>query len=213
MKLVLLSDTHSFNGRMQHPIPAGDVLVHAGDLASRGTFAECQAALDWLNTAPCEHIVVIAGNHDFAFEKPAVKAQLDFGRVTYLENSAATVAGLKIWGSPVQPEFMDWAFNVPRGPAIKKYWDAIPGGLDVLITHGPPFGFLDRSNPPMSEPLGCRDLFAAVMRAKPKLHVFGHIHGGYGFQHYDGINFVNASICDERYRPCREPWALEVPNL
>ena len=207
MKLVLISDTHSMHDKVK--LPDGDVLVHAGDLTGMGTVAECQQALNWLDKQPHKHVVFVAGNHDFAFERK--KEQLDFWRLTYLENSSITIDGKVFYGSPVQPWFMDWAFNVQRGPAIKKYWDMIPTGVDVLITHGPPAQILDQSAPHKNtDHLGCDDLLSRVLQVKPEVHVFGHIHGGRGHKNFEGTNFYNATVVDESYRVVHEPFVVEI---
>lgn len=207
MKLVLISDTHSWNEAVS--VPSGDVLVHAGDLSGTGSMKECQAALDWLNSLPHEQIVSIAGNHDFAFEREYLKAKLNLGRVQYLENSSVTIDGVHFYGSPVQPEFMNWAFNVPRGPAIKKYWDMIPEHVDVLVTHGPPMGILDMSSR-NGDHLGCEDLIKQVEISLPRVHVFGHIHGGYGHREYRGVNFFNASVVNEAYKVSNPAHVFEL---
>ena len=111
---------------------------------------------------------------------------------------------MRIWGSPQQPRFLDWAFNVDRGPAIREYWDMIPLETDILITHGPPFGTLDKIAP-SGEHLGCEELAIAAQRVRPKLHVFGHIHSGHGTCERDGIQCVNAAILDENYRIAYSP--------
>ena len=134
-------------------------------------------------------------------------------KIRYLENGSCEFGGLKFWGSPVQPEFMDWAFNVKRGPDIKKYWDMIPDDTDVLITHGPPWGLLDQIRPGREvEHLGCGELLKAVRRVKPKLHVFGHIHGGYGSFKEGPTQFVNASLLNEAYRPVNAPIVVEFQS-
>jgi Icc-related predicted phosphoesterase len=209
MKLVLISDTHTFH--KQVTLPEGDVLIHAGDMGLRGSASEIQPCLDWLNRQPHKHVVAIAGNHDFAFER--CPELLKLGRINYLENSSINIDGKNFYGSPVQPWFMDWAFNVQRGAAIKKYWDMIPeaGLVDVLITHGPPMGILDVTAPQYGgEHVGCEDLMKQVEISLPALHVFGHIHGGYGKRTYRGIDFYNASICDEDYKAVNKPWVVEI---
>jgi Icc-related predicted phosphoesterase len=204
MKLILISDTHGY----QMPLPDGDILIHAGDLTGSGSVSQCQRELNWLNTQPHKHVVIIAGNHDFAFEQSHKKDQLDFGRIVYLCNSEATVEGIRIYGSPVQPRFMDWAFNVERGEAIRKYWDMIPNNVDVLVTHGPPMGILDQAS--LGSPhLGCEELALAVDRVKPRLHMFGHIHGGRGYKNFNGTEFFNASMVNEAYQPVHEAWEVE----
>jgi Icc-related predicted phosphoesterase len=111
----------------------------------------------------------------------------------YLEHSAITLAGLRFWGCPVTPVLPHMAFAVERGAASKKFWDKIPVGTDVLITHGPPFGILDKEDI-WREHMGCVQLNKAVQRVRPRLHVFGHIHGGRGREEgTNGTCFVNCA--------------------
>lgn len=207
MKLVLISDTHGYKPEL----PDGDILLHGGDLTSNGSVWECQKALDWLNAQPHKHIVVVAGNHDFAFEEAkSVTKTFDLGRIHYLEDSEITVEGLRIYGSPFTPLFMDWAFMVPRGEAIRKVWNDIPTGLDILITHGPPKGILDQGAPHFnSEHIGCEELAVAIERVKPRLHMFGHIHGSHGYTNFNGTEFFNCSMVSEAYRPIYSAWEVE----
>ena len=209
MKVVLISDTHGF----QPQVPDGDILIHAGDLTMRGTHGQVTEAGNWLNSLPHKYKVVIAGNHDWLFEKNLSEAKTLLGTdIIYLENSDITIEGIKIYGSPVQPRFFDWAFNVNRGDAIRHYWDMIPTDTDILVTHGPPRQVLDQSNAKLhTEHCGCDDLFSAIERIRPKIHVFGHIHGGYGKQEMTfGTTCYNASIVDEAYHVRNKPWVLEI---
>jgi len=209
MRLVCLSDTHLRTGRLD--VPAGDVLLHAGDLTERGEGHEVREALAWLASLPHHHKVLIAGNHDFLFEQEpeAARALLaEFPSLTYLQDSEATVGGLRVWGSPWQPRFFDWAFNLDRGEPLARVWARIPSGVDVLLTHGPPAGILDRTTD--GRLVGCADLLAAVRRARPRLHVFGHIHEAYGRLDRDGTAFVNASTCDRLYRPVHPPIVVDL---
>lgn len=204
MRLVLISDTHNQHGALN--LPRGDVLVHAGDFTMRGTEDEVETFGSWLGAQPFEHKVVVAGNHDFLFERePARARSLLPGDVHYLQDSEVTLGGLRFWGSPWQPWFMDWAFNLQRGPDLAAKWALIPDGIDVLITHGPPQGTADRTV--NGEDVGCADLAAAMDRVKPRLSVFGHIHEGYGV--YE--DRVNAAICDQKYRLANRPIAVDLP--
>jgi hypothetical protein len=128
--------------------------------------------------------------------EPNPGAAKELSNAIYLENSGMELLGLKFWGSPIQPEFNNWAFNVARGAAIQPYWQMIPEGTDVLVTHGPPFGVLDKSFPSTSN-LGCEELTKAVEQIRPRPNIFGHIHGGYGQMAANGTQFVNASVVDE----------------
>lgn len=212
MKIVAISDTHEKHEQVK--LPEGDVLVHAGDLTFQGHVREVQFALDWLNAQPHKDIVLIAGNHDFCFEHESLKAKLNFGRIHYLEDSGVEIDGKKFWGSPVQPWFHDWAFNRFRGPEIQRHWDLIPDDTDVLITHGPPQGVLDQAAPRQgSDNLGCEMLTQTLLSGrlkKVKLHIFGHIHGGYGMELSKGIFFANASVVDEAYRVKNAPIVFEL---
>lgn len=122
-----------------------------------------------------------------------------------------TIEGIKLWGSPWQPWFFDWAFNLQRGPEIARKWDLIPDDIHVLATHGPPHGVLDKTSRRPPQSVGCEALLERVA-ALPvlKLHVFGHIHEGYGTLVRGGCTFVNASICDVRYSPVNSPVTLDL---
>jgi Icc-related predicted phosphoesterase len=210
MRVVCISDTHGKHRDFE--IPDGDLLVFAGDLMNGGYEDEVSLVRDfnaWLGGLPHKHKVVIAGNHDRLFESNPKYAQSLITNATYLENSGTEIGGFKIWGSPQQPEFCNWAFNVPRGEAIRKYWDLIPEDTDILITHGPPWGCLDKAHP-MHGHLGCADLTQALRRVSPQLHVFGHIHGGYGRSGSGKDISVNASLVDEAYRPTHKPIVVEL---
>jgi Icc-related predicted phosphoesterase len=203
MRLVLLSDTHNQQALLN--LPAGDALVHAGDFTMGGTEAEIAAFGGWLAAQPHPHKIVVAGNHDFLFEREPERARsLLPADVHYLRDSEVTVGGLRFWGAPWQPWFLDWAFNLRRGEEIAAKWALIPEGVDVLITHGPPRGIADRTV--NGEEVGCADLGTAMARVKPRLAVFGHIHEGYGI-HGDRIN---AAICDEKYRPVHPPVVVDL---
>ena len=189
--VVCISDTHCTTP----PLPPGDLLVHAGDLTDKGDFEELQAQIDWLKAQCHQHKIVIGGNHDRLLDKQYVerfpdricesegkaKADLDWGDVIYLENSPITLdfAGgdggrrkLTVYGCPLTPMCGTFAFQYPP---IREVWEGrVPDGTDLLLTHGPPRGHLD------SPWQGCPQLLAEICRVRPKLVVFGHIHGARG---------------------------------
>lgn len=208
MKIVAISDTHNKHALLQ--LPLGDVLVHAGDVSGRGNEKEILDFLNWFAKQPHKHKIFIAGNHDFYFEKyPQTEIYKTLrSEVIYLNDSGITLEGVNFWGSPVQPWFYDWAFNRRRGPEIKKHWDLIPANTNVLITHGPPLGILDRTV--TGQHVGCEDLLAAIEKVKPHYNVFGHIHEAYGVLEKKGTIYINASVLNENYRLVNEPVVFEV---
>ncbi|MGA2079632.1 MAG: metallophosphatase domain-containing protein [Holophaga sp.] len=209
MRLVLISDTHTRQGL---DLPGGDLLVHAGDATSTGTREQVRRFLDWFAAQPHGRKVFIAGNHDWLFQRdPKAAAELVAAHpgLTYLQDAGAGIDGLRFWGSPWQPEFCDWAFNLPRrGEALRAVWRRIPPDVDVLVTHGPPHGFLDQVG--SGEHLGCEELRLRLGAVHPRLHVFGHIHDGYGTAFSGPTLMVNASTCDEAYRPVNRPVVVDL---
>lgn len=206
MRIVCISDTHMTHDKLV--IPDGDVLVHAGDLCGHGTVAEVERFDTFLATLPHRHKVVIAGNHDWCFERAPIEARAALVHATYLQDSGVELDGIRFWGSPWQPEFLSWAFNLPRGAKLREKWDLIPEGTDVLVTHGPPFGIGDRCFD--GREVGCPELLAAIDRIGPRLHVSGHIHEGYGERRRGQTLCINASSCDLRYRPVQPPIVVDL---
>jgi predicted phosphohydrolase len=205
MRIVCLSDTHTRHARIA--VPDGDLLVHTGDFSGRGKEGEIRAFDAWLGTLPHRHKVIIAGNHDFAFEDdPSARGWIQ--HAVYLEDEGLEIEGLRIWGSPWQPRFFDWAFNLDRGAPLRAVWAKIPEGIDILLTHGPPHRILDRTA--RGQEVGCEQLREAVFRVRPQLHVFGHIHEAHGEEFVDGVQFVNASCCNLDYRPTQAPIVVDI---
>lgn len=212
-----MSDTHDRLAEYPFPIPDGDIFIHAGDFTVVGLAEEIKRFDRFLGTLPHKHKIVIAGNHDLMFEgKENARARKLITNAQYLQDSAVTVEGLKIYGSPWQPEFFNWAFNLPRGYLLEKKWRKIPENTDILVTHCPPHGILDSL--PHGTHIGCEDLESRIGQLNLKLHVFGHIHHSYGilekawWQDQEGpcTKFVNAAICDETYRPTRQPIVVDL---
>lgn len=209
-RIVCISDTHLVHERSHWPVPDGDILLHAGDATRMGTPEEIERFNQWFCGLPHPHKVFVAGNHDFGFQTDPShsRALLDPG-IHYLEDSSVELDGLTIWGSPWTPKFFAWAFMLRRGASIRAKWELIPDDIDVLITHGPPLGILDRTRRGVDA--GCADLLAEVTeRIHPRLHLFGHIHEGYGRHDRDGQCFVNASSCDVQYRLVNPPILVEL---
>lgn len=211
MKLVMISDTHGDHGELN--VPDGDVLIHCGDYSATGAAHDLVYFNTWLGTLPHKHKLVVSGNHDGYAENNNYLARKLFFNATYLENEMVEIDGYKFWGSPITPEFNNWHFMRKRGDEIARVWEQIPDNIDVLITHGPPLGILDQidaKNVYKSQHLGCYDLLYHTKRVKPKIHCFGHIHGGYGIMEVEGTKFINCASMTEMYSIEHEPLVAEI---
>lgn len=213
MKIVAVSDMH---GQLPE-IPACHLLLLAGDLCPVRNHAPGYQAnwldtvfRDWLQNQQARHIVGIAGNHDFVFERePGLVPDLPW---SYLQDSGEQWEGLKIWGTPWQPWFFDWAFNGDE-VQLQRQWDLIPKQTDILLVHGPPQGFGDR----VWEKggwvhTGCKHLLRRIEEIQPFLVVFGHIHEGRGQWRLGKTILANVTLLDERYKRVYEPWLWEMAN-
>jgi Icc-related predicted phosphoesterase len=210
MKLVCISDTHSLHRRIRE-IPDGDVLIHAGDCLGQGTLENIEDLNDWLGTLPHRHKILIAGNHDWAFQETPEQAQQALTNAVYLEDSGVEIEGIRFWGSPWTPTFLDWAFMLERGEPLQQKWQLIPENTDVLITHGPPRGIGDEANLGFkSQNVGCDDLLARIQELALKAHIFGHIHEGYGEYPQGQATLINTSTCNARYEPLNSPIVLDL---
>lgn len=222
LRIVAISDTHNYHGNLI--VPECDLLVHTGDMSGLGYLHEIKKFLEWFDKQPAKHKVLICGNHDFLFQKgpeTIVEILEEFPDIHYLQDSSVEIEGYKIYGSPWQPWFHNWAFNAPQndgGSFLKEKWSKIPDDTDILLTHGPPFKTLDEVAWPPGARAGCKELLERVMKLKPALHVFGHIHEQGGKQktwyHDDGSQtlFINASNSNYKHRVELQPIYLELPK-
>jgi Icc-related predicted phosphoesterase len=212
-KIVFISDTHNKHKHltskgMGNILGSGDYLIHAGDCTSMGHKHEINGFLDWFSNTDFKHKIFIAGNHDFGFEQQTdIDQEYKDKGVIYLFDNDVTIDGIKFYGSPWQPEFHDWAFNLPRGEELAAKWEKIPDDVDILITHGPAYGILDYA--PIGGHVGCEELYRKIAEVKPKIHVCGHIHDSYGQKTMGGIEFLNASTLNDRYEYAHKPIVVE----
>lgn len=212
ISITMISDTHNRHRGIPN-IGFGDLIIHAGDATSMGKSHEIENFLKWYGQRDYETKVLIAGNHDWGFETDPDRFSdmASLYGVTLLNDSGTEYRGIKIWGSPVQPEFHGWAFNRARTKEevvttghsfIGPHWQAIPDDVDIIVTHGPAYGILDQTR---LGPAGCRLLLDRISEVKPALHVCGHIHSGRGIMNSPDTVFINASSLDEQYRPYDNP--------
>jgi len=233
MKFICISDTH-----LKHPdlskYPA-DCIIHAGDATMNGTLKEIARFLEWFGSLNYEYKIMIPGNHDFLFEESfeICKILCEEKNITCLNDSvrflprttlskeelekpfdphSTVIDGgrIKVWGSPVTPRFYDWAFNRVRGDAIQRHWDMIPENVDILITHGPPANTGKLSVVLSGEDVGCENLKNTILAKKPKYHIFGHIHEGYGILKTENTTYINCSVLNRSYQLVNDPVVFEI---
>src|SRR5882762_1685725 len=202
-RLILISDTHDI---FYPELPEGDILIHAGDVSLSGGIEETGRFFRWFRAQPHKYKICIGGNHDAALASlPVIFSKTG---IDYLNDSFVDVDGLRIAGSPVSRKFGHICAFAKFGQELDRHWENLDHS-DILVTHGPPYGILDTCSPGEHN-LGDEALRVAVERIKPKVHVFGHIHGGYGIKELNGTTFVNAAILDESYNGTHEPLVIEI---
>lgn len=206
MRIVAIADTHKEYKKLK--LPEGDILIHAGDFDVYRYDEELKHLNWWLGELNFKYKIVIAGNHDGYCEDKSVRyIEQHLTNAIYLENTAITIKDIKIYGSPITPKFGKWAFMRERGKQINSYWQMIPKDTDILITHGPPYEILDKTSFHYGgKNAGCSDLRDIVLnKVRPKYHIFGHIHNGYGTKKINGTTFINCSVMDEEYNLVNKP--------
>lgn len=207
MDVVLMADTHELHREVD--VPFGDLLIHAGDFSmlSRSE-RSIRDFNEWLGELPHPHKVVVPGNHEFFLEQDPAKRSF-LSNATVLINEGMEVEGLKVWGSPVLSS-RGGAFGLSDPQDRKRHWKRM-GNVDILITHGPPAGILDMADQD-SESLGDPQLLEAVQRMPPLLHVYGHVHGGYGQQVIGETHFINCALLGVDGELAFRPVRVRIPR-
>jgi len=229
-RITLISDTHAKHNQVTKDLPGGDILIHAGDFMTSGYSPyEAEEFFKWFDAIDSyETKIFIAGNHDRIMQTDPDWVKMVLARyktIDYLQDKELDLhfddpygdypeRNIRVYGSPWQPEFYDWAFNLPRNSEeLKTRWDAIPSNSDILVTHGPAFGYLDIPGGGQNIRVGCEMLRHRVDEIRPKIHVFGHIHGSYGHYFNGHTHFFNASVLNERYAYANLPFNIEWDNV
>jgi Icc-related predicted phosphoesterase len=168
-RLVLMSDLHD----RPATVPAGDVLVLAGDVFCGDDRASLQSDLRWVASLGFKRVLMTLGNHDLNLrhllntQPKMAHRMLGAAGITLLRDAEVVIEGIRFFG-------VDWRSTA----TIPK--------CDVLISHEPPAGILDGG-------IGCPVLRRAMLAAKPRLHVFGHCHEHAGHSTLGGTHFYNAA--------------------
>jgi Icc-related predicted phosphoesterase len=233
VRLVFISDTHEMHEAVR--IPPCDILVHCGDATGVGRVDQLERFAAWCRKlkrrGDVREVVFVAGNHDILLDAAhplTVKSGLHtraleaLDGVTYLRDQAATIFGVRFYGSPWTPKFYDWAFMLVDEADGERVFSRVPAGMDVLVTHGPPHRMMDEC--PDGRRVGSISLLAVTTTQAPRIHAFGHIHHSYGSE-WDagwlgdgdvprlpdgGRCWINASICTEAYKPTNAPIVVDL---
>ena len=234
MRIVALSDQHGF----LPDIPPCHLLIVAGDVCPDrfGPFMavhdpyQQQAWFDrevrlWVGSAPATHKLLTWGNHDwcgqvcsFRSDSPARALSTDLqilvDEVTTVPLSADASGQVSVWATPWSNRFMRWAFmKEPRD--LEPVYAAIPSGIDILVSHQPPYGYGDHTcnlDSSRVEHVGSRELLAAIEKVRPRIVICGHVHGGFGRYEHQGISIYNVSVVDESYRLVNAPTVIDLPD-
>lgn len=198
-------------------LKGGDLLIVTGDLTASDKSFQYIEFYKWLEKQEYRKKIVIPGNHDNYFQKCNTFSPAPFADelATYLCDSGTEFEGLKIWASPWTKKFEGqnpkaMAFCLDTDEELEEKWKLIPDDIDILITHGPPYGILDKTE--KNKHVGCRRLREHVIgRVKPKLHIFSHIHErGAREIYFVTTKFINCSIMNERYKPVNKPARIQL---
>jgi Icc-related predicted phosphoesterase len=235
-KIVAISDIH---GELLKDLPNGDILTISGDICPVNGSHSPTNQMYWLKnhffpwcdnlirTKQFGDIVFIAGNHDFVFKKASIATEGDFymdlpSGVHYLQDSEININGIHIYGTPWTPTFGNWAWMVGED-MLKLFFEKIPPNMDILLSHGPAFGWNDTiMQYQETDHLGSPALRDAILRASPSYVLQGHIHSGNHIptkipsrfndhlDSFDMTSIVNVSILDENYIVAYKPFIFTI---
>lgn len=206
MIIDIVSDLHG-----KYPtLEGGDLLILAGDYTASDTEIQYRVFRDWLRSLDYKKKIMVGGNHDMCLFNKSFPFDDEWLGATWLNDSGCEYEGLKLWGSPwtawfkgINPHCKAWTLTGDE--KLAKKWALIPDDTDILITHSPPLGILDEViHDDKFECVGSESLLYRVLTIKPKFHIFGHIHEGYGRHEANDIEFINASHMDANYFPANK---------
>ncbi|HOT74064.1 MAG TPA: metallophosphoesterase [Bacteroidales bacterium] len=161
--IFAFSDTHGNHRHLQVPENA-DIVICAGDAVEddlKGV--EYDDFISWFGALPAKWKLFVPGNHELSFDLNQANdiiRKFEAAGITVLQDAVEDCDGVIIGTVSGNARIAD---------------EDIPIDLDILVTHYPPYGVLD-------EDLGSPEILNFVLKAKPKWHLFGHIHATEGQQ-------------------------------
>lgn len=206
MRIVCFSDTHGLEDQIQ--IPDGDALIFCGDLCCGGRIEEYYRFAQFMRKQKHSLKIIVAGNHDWLFQREPQQAKQIFEGVTWLHDNAISIGRDTIYGTSWQPTFFNWAFNRTE-QELSELYSRIFFETTVLVTHCPPYEVLDVNR----DGQNCGSV-ALKERANNlpylRYHLFGHIHGNWG-EHFDGkCSSINCCVLTENYTVYRKPIVIDL---
>ena len=200
MRILHLSDTHNKHWLL-YDLPVADVIIHSGDATVTGNYKEVTDFFVWFSKLDYKYKIFVAGNHDTCLHRGNfIQCSLP-ANFFFLCNSGVTIKGVKFWGLPNKYFTKD-----DEKGSFPQMLSEIPTDTDILITHRPPYGILDKTY----NSQGCIYLLQAVLKISPRYHLFGHIHEAYGIDKLNETTFVNASLVNEKDELTNKPFVFEV---
>lgn len=225
MRICFISDSHCQHPSLPQAdllVHCGD-LTGSGSL---NAFEQEIAWLKSIKGCFPQGIIFVPGNHDIGLDPKSVndvrdryakkypnaksrvqKTEADhlkilesFNRagIRLLIDQVLEIEGVKFWGSPMTPTFMDWAFMGSENE-LSEHWAKVPEDTEILITHGPAYGLRDLCR---NGHVGSSSLRYRIDSGLPdlKVHAFGHIHEGAGSHQEGRYLCLNASVLDGFYQ-------------
>ena len=207
MRIVVVSDTHGSHEELG--ILSGDLLIHCGDFCDgfNPNIADIENVDRWFSKQNFDSILCVGGNHDFVAQDLEASNKPVFQNATYLTDRAITFGGLNIYGAPWVPQLDRWAYFL-FDDELKQKWKLIPENTDILITHTPPLGILDKPRSGMS--IGCSFLRAEIENLQLLVHCFGHVHASYGQLNSGNTKFINATVVDSHFVVANKPVTIDL---
>lgn len=212
-RIVAISDTHTLQNQME--LPEADILIHAGDMGGRGSSHEYFEIGNWFKKlkSKFKHRIIVPGNHDGAFQRNAEAVMRDWfdDGVILLLDKGIELEGIKFYGCPWMNQFYNWAFMRDSEAELAQDYAKINDDTQVLITHAPPYGILDKNSNPHDDRCGSKALYQRI-KELPKLqhHIFGHIHASHGQVTIGDVTFHNVAMLNEMYLHTNQATIIEV---
>lgn len=231
MRICVLSDLH---GNLIDNIEPCELVLICGDVSPL-KYQRSLPSIDgwlkkrfseWVKNLPCEKVIMVAGNHDIAFEgrNPIWKLECithpTESKLILLENEYTDYLSIggkvyRIFGTPLCHKFGNWAFMYEDEYIYKQLNEKMPENCDIIISHDAPYGTsnicFEATWHTLDEHIGCRPLRDIVLEKKPKYLFHGHLHtSNHNEEMLENTKVYNTSILNESYSITFDPLYLDI---